>query len=105
MNFKKEDNLLTVLAQIYFYTEEEGGRSQDAFSGYMPSISVDGELIMCRVLSDLEILCRGSEHQVKIELPYGEIFKEHFFTGYSFTLNEGGWIIGKGIILKVIGDN
>jgi translation elongation factor EF-Tu-like GTPase len=96
--------MFSILAKIYFFTEKEGGRSQDAFTGYMPSLSVNGELIMCRILSEQEILHRGTEYKVKIELPYGEMYKEYFFNGYSFTLNEGGWTIGKGKIIKVLGE-
>ncbi|WP_433958693.1 hypothetical protein [Cytobacillus horneckiae] len=94
--------MLHFLAQVYFFTEKEGGRSQDVFSGYMPSLSVNGELIMCRILTDKEILSRGIKYKIKIELPYGEVFKEYFYTGLCFTLNEGGWIIGEGKLIEII---
>lgn len=93
--------MLRVFAHVYFYTEKEGGRFHDVFSGYMPSLSINGELIMCRIVSNKETLDRGIEYKVKIELPYGEMYKKSFYKGYCFSLNEGSWIIGKGKIVEI----
>ncbi|MEK3720574.1 EF-Tu C-terminal domain-related protein [Paenibacillus sp. FSL H8-0034] len=96
--------MLKILAVVYFLTKAEGGRPKNVFSGYMPSFSVKDELIMCRVIhtDENEILLLGQNYTVIIELPYGEQFKEFITDGYPFNLNEGGKIVGKGNVIKVI---
>lgn len=77
---------------------------KDVYSGIMPSFSVNGELIMCRIIfkenKDKRFI-RGENYKVLIELPYGEHFKDHIYIGYKFNLNEGARVIGNGIVERI----
>lgn len=93
-----------VLAQMRLYPESEGGMTRDGFSGMRPSFGVAGELIMCEIFetSGERVMERGASHEVRIHLPYGEMFKERLPVGYQFKLNVGGKVIGEGVIKGIL---
>lgn len=96
--------MLKIIANIRFCSEEEGGMDKDVYSGIMPSFSVNGDLIMCKIIlkEDTEKrLIRGEKYKVQIELPYGEHFKDYIYSGYEFNLNDGARVIGKGIVNRI----
>ncbi len=95
--------MLTLEAQIYLKLAEEGGMTKEVFSGMMPSLNVENNLIMCKVISHANetIMRRGQYHKVVIELPYGEDFKDFILEGYQFTLNTGGKIIAHGKVISL----
>jgi hypothetical protein len=80
---------------------------RDGFSGMMPSFNANGELIMCKILSDEKNiqLIRGNLYKVTIQLPYGEKFQDTIIPDYSFNLNIGGRVIGRGTIWEIIVPN
>lgn len=93
--------MLSIEARIYLKTEDEGGLTRPGFSGMQPSMDVRGELIACKIIdgpkgSRLEL---GQEHDVRIDLAYGEDYSEVLRSGFSFNLNIGGRVIGAGRIL------
>lgn len=94
-----------LLADVKLYTESEGGMPREGFSGMRPSFEVSGELIMCEIIttSGDPTIHRGTIRELRIQLPYGEMFKEHLHVGYQFHLNVGSKKIGEGRIKSIIG--
>jgi hypothetical protein len=76
---------------------------KEGFSGMRPSFRVAGELIMCEILMGPKgtPMVRGESYEVQINLPYGEMFREHLHVGDRFELNVGGMVIGEGLITEV----
>ena len=66
-----------------------------------PSMDIDGELVACKILSGLEGGCieLGKEHDVQIDLGYGESYAAVLQSGFRFNLNVGGRVIGHGHVL------
>lgn len=95
--------MLELEAEIYLYQEEEGGMTKEGFSGMMPSFNVENNLIMCRVNSNTNqtTIKRGQSHQVNIQLPYGEEYRESIFVGYHFTLMTGKRTIASGKVVSI----
>lgn len=93
--------MLSVEARIYLKTEDEGGLTRPGFSGMQPSMDINGELVACKILDDPEgvRLDLGQEHDVRIDLGYGEDYADVLHGGFKFNLNVGGRVIGKGEIL------
>lgn len=90
--------MLQFIADIYLFEENGGVLPGDGWSGMMPSINLDGELIASRILSD-KALTKEEWHEVIIELPYGDkvnSIKEKIKEQYEFKLNIGGKVLGKG---------
>jgi translation elongation factor EF-Tu-like GTPase len=93
--------MLSVEARIYLKTEDEGGLTRPGFSGMQPSMDINGELIACKIIdgAEGERLDLGQEHDVRIDLGYGEVFSDVLRSGFKFNLNVGGRVIGNGRIL------
>ena len=93
--------MITIRAVVYFLSEEEGGLSKNGVSGMQPSFSVKNDLIMCTVIgeSGTTEFVPGSEYNVTIEVPYGELFSDEIRDGYRFTLNIGGHKFAHGTVL------
>jgi len=94
--------LLKVKAEIYFLTEQEGGMKNDVRNGFMPSFDVNGDLIMCRIISNEETITRGKKHIVEMEFPYGEVYSQYIVKGYEANFHVGSVVLGHGKILDVI---
>lgn len=90
-------------AQIYFTTEEEGGRKKGFYSGYKPQFflrtaDVAGEILLP---SGVEVCMPGDNMKVKVRLgSYLALDK-----GIRFALRESGKTIGHGIITEVLADD
>lgn len=93
--------MLSIEAQIYLRTHEEGGLERSGFSGMQPSMAIGGELVACKILDGPEgsEIRKGEWHDVRIDLPYGEIFAETLRSGFRFMLNVGKKVIGEGVVL------
>jgi translation elongation factor EF-Tu-like GTPase len=104
MHFKGENTMKSIKANIYLLTENEGGMTRDGFSGMQPSFNINGELIMSNIvtLSNDDSLPRGVNQDVKIDVPYGEIYSDEFVVGRTFLLQTGAKIIGRGVILELL---
>jgi len=91
--------MLSIEARIFLLSEDEGGLR--AFSGMQPSMNVNGELIMCRIIDgpEGESIALGQEHDVRIDLPYGERFQDVIRSGFEFGLSYGGRVLGHGEVL------
>lgn len=95
--------MLKISSNIYLY-EKDKSNMEYGFSGMMPSFNVDGMLIMCKITKGKLKLpfSVGEYHDVIIELPYGDKFKESIIPDYQFKLQVGGQIIGHGKVLQII---
>lgn len=90
--------MLEFLADIYLYEENGGAMKGDGWSGMMPSLNMDGQFVMSKVLAD-KPLKKGEWHEVIIQLPYGnefEYIKNTIKEGYEFKLNFGVKVLGEG---------
>ncbi|WP_087018916.1 hypothetical protein [Thaumasiovibrio subtropicus] len=96
--------MLIVKARVYIKPESEGGLSKPFVSGMQPSFAVASDLIACKVIgaAGLSVLASGREHDVTIELPYGEVFTALIIEGYIFHLNFGGQELANGIVKNVL---
>ncbi len=66
-----------------------------------PSMDINGELVACKIIDgpEGERLELGQEHDVRIDLGYGEEYAGVLRSGFKFNLNVGGRVIGHGYIL------
>jgi hypothetical protein len=109
-----------ISARVTFLTEEEGGRKQPAWNSrkYRPHVVVgdpaqreattaeDGRTLTENYLGvcfdgDGEEMSQGTEHEVSLLLAYypaGEY--EDLVPGATFTLREGGNIVGFGEVVQ-----
>jgi translation elongation factor EF-Tu-like GTPase len=92
--------MIRFAARIYLKTFDEGGMSNPGWSGMMPSFNITGELILCRIeeTSGNKELPLGTEHNVFIELPYGEFYIDSITANAKFLLQLGGRVIGWGTV-------
>jgi len=95
--------MIKLYATINLLRVEDCEIDQPAFSGMMPSFNIEGELIMCKIITTngANLIERGVDNIVEIVLPYGERFEQFLHSGYKFTLNLGRIIIGHGIIEEI----
>lgn len=97
--------MIYLIAEIYLLTKEEGGMNKDGFSGMRPNFGLGGTLTTSEFVSvdgGLTVFPRGSWSQVLIRLPYGENLGSAICPGAGFTINLGGWEIGRGTIVKTM---
>ena len=93
--------MLSIEARIYLRTEDEGGLTRPGFSGMQPSMDINGELVACKIMDGPEgsVLELGREHDVRIDLGYGEDYADVLQSGFHFNLNVADRVIGNGEIL------
>ena len=91
--------MLSIEAQIYLLSEEEGGVR--GFSHMQPSMNINGELVACKIIDGQkgDPISLGEYHDVRIDLGYGEDYQDVLRSGFEFGLNAGGRIIGHGKVL------
>ena len=96
-----------VQAEITLLPTEEGGRRTPAFSGYRPShdLGVAGmtndavhEYVGCASLPP------GATATANMWLSRPEFQEGRLHPGLTFTVQEGGRIVGRGVITKVINE-
>lgn len=109
----------SISASITFLTPQEGGRSQNAYdsSHYRPHIVigdpnqrvavVDGtgvateKYLGVQFTGDNRVLPAGSDHQVTLRLIYfPEVDYSAVISGATFTIREGGAIVGFGRVIR-----
>lgn len=92
-----------VEVQVYFLSEEEGGRSIPFGIGFSPKIQLDGspeELFTELELEDEEVLYPGDN--AKIEMKIKGDAGLYLHRGASFDLIEGDAKIGSGSVMKIM---
>ena len=91
----------TFKAQVYVLSKEEGGRHKPFFSGYQPQFyvrttDVTGKI---RLPEGMEMVMPGDTVEITVELQQPVAMEE----GVSFAIREGGYTVGAGQCLEVIG--
>ncbi|MBD1372154.1 hypothetical protein IC620_07235 [Hazenella sp. IB182357] len=88
-------------ALIRLYDESEGEYfTRDGYSGMRTVIIFQGQRISCRITSENEIIERGKEHKVMIEIAFGERY-EGIHVNSPFTLFDGVSVFGCGSVLDI----
>ena len=97
-----DSGLLIVEAEIFFLSTEEGGRRTPAKSGYRPNHFFDGVGYMGAINFENEWLHPGSHdkaHVFFIDVPE---LRKYLIIGKEWRIQEGGHLVGKGIIRNLI---
>ena len=92
-------------ADITFLSTEHGGRSDPARSGYRPShdFGVDGMLNDAQHgYVGIESVAPGQTARAELWLLAPEYQAGRFFPGFKFTVHEGGQLVARGVIVKVV---
>lgn len=91
--------MLSIEARIWLKSEDDGGLR--GFSHMQPSMNINGELVACKIIDGPKgtPIDPGRWHDVRIDLPYGEMFSDVLRSGFHFGLNFGGRVLGEGVIL------
>ena len=94
----------TIIATVRFLPTEEGGLQDHWFSGMMPSFNIDGNLIMCRLeaINETQLLRAGENHDLRIDIPQGDLVQDHLRPNATFCLNAGGRVVARGRITEVV---
>ena len=89
-------------AQVYFLTEEEGGRKNGFYTGFRPQCFIRTADVACDIMlpPTQRIGMPGDNLTVKMRLSS----KLPLETGIRFALRESGKTIGHGIISKTLSD-
>lgn len=99
--------LTEIKADVHFLASAEGGRTARIFSGYRPTFFWDG----CEALGgndgqltlDGRDECNpGEDSIIRILFSQPELLPRTIRHGTTFTLREGGRIIGRGRVLQVL---
>lgn len=92
-----------VEVQVYFLSEEEGGRSIPFGVGFSPKIQLDGspDILFTELeLEDDEVLYPGDNVKITMKIKGDAGFYLH--RGASFDLIEGEVRIGTGSVMKIL---
>ena len=93
------------IANLKYFTTEEGGRVTPAKSGYRPQLHFAFESIITsgqQIFLDREWVCPGENINAEITMPSPQFFENKLFEGLQFKFCEGAKIIGTGTILKIV---
>ena len=96
-------NHLCFEAQVYFCTEEEGGRKKGFYTGYKPQVFLRTADIAAELQlpDNCEIGMPGDNLKIKMRMS-SPAFIEN---GQRFALRESGKTIGHGIITEILSDD
>mgnify|MGYP006111760887 FL=1 len=88
-----------IKAQVYFFTEKQGGRVNPFGSGFNPKIKFDGsseEFFTTLILGEQDVLFPGDN--IKLQLAVKGVPDLQLFKGASFDLIEGDRKIAEGSV-------
>ena len=88
-----------IKAQVYFFTEKQGGRVNPFGSGFNPKIKFDGsfeEFFTTLILDEDDILFPGDN--IKLQLEIKAVPDLQLYKGTSFDLIEGDRKIAEGSV-------
>ncbi len=95
-----------IRAKIYVFRSDEGGRKSGIFSGYHPGVYWDGLEEMGGndgqlILEGKDKCLPGEECIGRIEFYHREFLPRSLKVGTTFTMREGGRIVGRGEVMAV----
>lgn len=93
-------------AEIYYLTEEEGGRKTAIGNGYRGQFYYDGrDWDALQEFIDKEMCQPGETIKVKMETLSPDFHAGKFWIGKEFKIKEGDNTVGNGVIKKVLRDD
>jgi hypothetical protein len=93
------------IADLQYFTPEQGGRKTPAFSGYRPHIKFGFSEMMTsgqQKFIDKEKVFPGEKVRAEITIMSIDFFKNKLTVGLNFNFREGPHIIGTGIITEIL---
>lgn len=86
----------TFEAEVYWLTEEEGGRKKSVKSGYQPQFFLKTADVAGKITLpfDREVALPGDNCSISVELIAGSVF----WKGMRFAMREGGHTVAAGVI-------
>ncbi|NRA68688.1 MAG: hypothetical protein HRU19_29650 [Pseudobacteriovorax sp.] len=92
-------------AEIYYLTEEEGGRKNPVFSGYRRQFYYDGnDFDAPQQFLDSDICQPGDSIRVVMQTFSPESHSGKLWVGKEFEVREGSKTVGRGKILRIFND-
>ena len=101
--FRKVD----FIAELTYYTTEQGGRKTPASSGYRPQVKFDfteKQTSGQQTFIDKEIVYPGERVLAKIKILSPDFFADSLEKGMKFEFREGAKVIGVGELKNIIND-
>ena len=101
--FKKVD----FIAELTYFTSEQGGRETPASSGYRPQIKFDfteKQTSGQQTFIDKEFVYPGEKVLAKVKVLSPDFFTDNLEEGMKFEFREGPTVIGIGEIKNIIND-
>ena len=92
-------------AEIYFFTEEEGGRKKPAYSGYRPDHDFGVKDMINGAQHEYQqtkAVNPGEKANALLWLTVPELQDKRLFINKEFTIQEGARIVGSGKITRII---
>lgn len=95
-----------LIAEIYYLTEEEGGRKSWVGNGYRGQFYYNGrDWDAPQEFIDKDICNPGEKVNVYLRTLSPQYHQQQFFKGKTFEIREGAKVVGKGKILEILRDD
>jgi len=95
------------IAELKYFSSEDGGRKTPAFSGYRPQIKFEFTEMQTsgeQTFLNKEIVYPGDTVKASIKILSIDYFSHKLSEGLTFEFREGSRIIGTGVIIEIIND-
>lgn len=93
------------IANLKYYTYDEGGRETPAFSGYRPHVEFPFSNYLTsgqQKFFDKNEVYPGDTVTAEITIIAVNIFKDTLYKGLTFKFGEGSRTVGEGVIIEVL---
>lgn len=93
------------IAELHYFTPEQGGRSTPAFSGYRPHVKFPFSEMMTsgqQIFIGTNQVLPGERITAEISIISTEFFSGKLRIGLDFEFGEGPRIVGTGKIIKIL---
>ncbi len=105
LHYNKEFSLVDFIAELTYFTTEEGGRKTPAQSGYRPHVKFDFDDMQTsgqQTFIDKEFVYPGEQVKAKIKILSVDHFAGTLHEGMPFDFWEGPNLIGTGEITYIV---
>lgn len=96
-----------VEARVTYLPTSEGGKNCAVSSGYrpmhdfgVPDVISDAQ----HIYPDCQKVTPGSTARVLMNFLVPDIHKRRLYEGMEFTVREGNWVVGHGIVTRVLNE-
>ena len=104
--YNDEFNKVDFIAELQYWTTEQGGRKTPVFSGYRPQVKFDFTEMQTsgqQTFIDKETVYPGEKVEAKIKILSPD-FADSLTEGMNFEFREGSTVIGTGQIKYIVND-